>query len=74
MRSTARSKTSHLLEGEGSDNFADHTHPTPHGAHPLYRLFTVNKPKIYQSEKRKVIGQTTLRVCPEINHLTFIKL
>src|SRR5499427_5424221 len=23
-RSTARSKTSHLLEGEGSDNFADH--------------------------------------------------
>src|SRR5713101_3049377 len=30
------------------------------GAHPLYRLSTASKQKIYQSEKRKVIGQTTL--------------
>jgi len=28
----------------------------PHGTHPLYTLSTASKRKIYQSEKRKVIG------------------
>jgi hypothetical protein len=36
------------------------TNTAPYGAHPLYRLPTASKRKIYQSEKRKVIGQTTL--------------
>src|SRR5262249_19996376 len=36
------------------------TDTAPQGAHPLYRLSTASKQKIYQSEKRKVIGQTTL--------------
>jgi hypothetical protein len=36
------------------------TDAAPQGAHPLYRLSTASKQKIYQSEKRKVIGQTTL--------------
>src|SRR5262249_6701685 len=36
------------------------TNIAPHSAHPLYRLSTACKRKIYQSEKRKVIGQTTL--------------
>jgi hypothetical protein len=35
------------------------TKTVPQGAHPLYRLSTASKRKIYQSEKRKVIGQTT---------------
>src|SRR5262249_37625856 len=35
------------------------TNIAPHSAHPLYRLSTACKRKIYQSEKRKVIGQTT---------------
>src|SRR5712691_4326221 len=35
------------------------TDTAPQGAHPLYRLSTASKQKIYQSEKRKVIGQTT---------------
>jgi hypothetical protein len=35
------------------------TDAAPQGAHPLYRLSTASKQKIYQSEKRKVIGQTT---------------
>jgi hypothetical protein len=37
------------------------TDTAPQGAHPLYRLSTASKQKIYQSEKRKVIGQTTER-------------
>jgi len=36
------------------------TDTAPQGAHPLYRLSTASKQKIYQSEKRKVIGQTTI--------------
>ncbi len=38
------------------------TDTAPQGAHPLYRLSTASKQKIYQSEKRKVIGQTTAPV------------
>src|SRR5712692_5048248 len=35
------------------------TDTAPQGAHPLYRLSTASKQKIYQSKKRKIIGQTT---------------
>src|SRR5215831_14292542 len=35
------------------------TDTAPQDAHPLYRLSTASKQKIYRSEKRKVIGQTT---------------
>src|SRR5713101_3284180 len=35
------------------------TDTAPQGAHPLYRRSTASKRKIYQSEKRKVIRQTT---------------
>ncbi len=35
------------------------TDTAPQGSHPRHRLSTASKQKIYQSEKRKVIGQTT---------------
>ena len=43
-----------------TENLCGGTNTTPQGAHPLYRLSTASKRKIYQSEKRKVIGQTTV--------------
>ena len=46
------------------------TDTAPQGAHPLYRLSTASKQKIYQSEKRKVIGQTTLRAALAIFSLS----
>src|SRR5262245_19167066 len=55
-----------------TENLCDGTKTAPHGAHPLYRLSTASQWKIYQSEKRKVIGRTTLArlVQPRLSHGT----
>src|SRR5216683_4622594 len=45
-----------------TEKLCGRTNTAPYGAHPLYRLSTASKRKIYQSEKRKVIGQTTAPV------------
>src|SRR6266496_5313364 len=47
-----------------TEKLCGRTNTAPHGAHPLYRLSTASKRKIYQSEKQKVIGQTTVAGVP----------
>src|SRR5262245_45087379 len=42
-----------------TEKLCGRTNPAPHGAHPLCRLLTASKQKLYQSEKRKVIRRTT---------------
>jgi hypothetical protein len=46
------------------------TDTAPHSAHPLYRLSPARKRKIYESEKRKIIGQTTALLDVFVEHLT----